>query len=133
LREYKQLAKRSTNQRRAIQQVFSETDRPLSTHEVLEAAQQYKPGMGIATVYRTLKLLLSSGWLTAVKLPGEPPRYELAGKPHHHHFYCNACGRVFEVHGCPELLDGIVPENFTLERHDLVLYGVCAECRAETG
>ena len=127
------MTKRNTNQRRAIRQAFGDTDRPLSTEEVLEAAQKYKPGLGIATVYRTLKLLLSSGWLTTVRLPGEPPRYELAGKPHHHHFYCTVCRRVFEVSGCPQLLEDLVPKGFTLEDHDLVLYGLCASCAEKSG
>lgn len=88
------MAKRNTNQRKAIRDVFTATDRPLSTQEVLDAAQTHKPGLGIATVYRTIKLLLNEGWLSTVRLPGESPRYEIAGKPHHHHFYCNACGRL---------------------------------------
>lgn len=122
------MVERDTSQRRAIRQVFRETDRPLSTSEVLEAAQKHKPKLGIATVYRTLKLLIDAGWLTTVRLPGEPPRYEMAGKPHHHHFHCKACGRVFEVSGSLQLLDTLVPPGFELESHDLVLYGRCKWC-----
>lgn len=119
---------RNTNQRKAIRDVFTEANRPLSTHEVLAAAQQHIRGLGIATVYRTIKLLLDSGWLTTVKLPGEPPRYEIAGKPHHHHFYCRHCARVFEVPGSDALLNAVVPAGFRLEGHDLVLRGRCADC-----
>ncbi len=119
---------RNTRQRRAIEAVFQAADRPLSTHEVLSAAQGQKPGLGIATVYRTLKMLLDSGALTVVTLPGEPPRYEMAGKPHHHHFYCRSCGRVFEVPGKPEVLEPLVPAGFRLEEHDLVMFGQCAGC-----
>jgi hypothetical protein len=80
------VVRRNTRQRRAIEEVFQSANRPLSTQEVLDLAQSQKPGIGIATVYRTLKMLIDTGWLTVVKLPGEPPRYEIAGKPHHHHF-----------------------------------------------
>ncbi len=125
--------KRTTNQRKAIRDVFSQTDRPLSTEEVHAAAQRHLPRIGIATVYRTLKLLLGEGWLTAVRLPGEPPRYELAGKPHHHHFHCRACGRVYEVPGNAELLDSILPAGFTLDSHDLMLCGRCAQCSGRPG
>ena len=119
---------RNTNQRSAIREVFKQADRPLSTVEVLKAAQRHKTGLGIATVYRTLKMLLDDGWLSTVKLPGEPPRYERAGKPHHHHFYCQACGRVYEVPGSERLLAELVPKGFVLENHDLVLSGRCTEC-----
>ncbi|MCK4343234.1 MAG: transcriptional repressor [Phycisphaerae bacterium] len=120
---------RDTSQRRAIRQVFRESDRPLSTQEVLEAAKKIKPNIGIATVYRTLKLLLGCDWLANVRLPGEPPRYEIADKPHHHHFHCIKCGRAFEVPGSDELIADIVPPGFTMESHDLVLHGRCAACR----
>jgi len=124
------VSKRNTSQRRAIREAFLSTDRPLSTQEVLERAQEYKTGLGIATVYRTLKMLIDEGWLETVKLPGMPPRYEIAGKPHHHHFYCNKCGKAFEVPGCPELLTRVVPAEFQLEDHDLVLYGTCSGCNS---
>lgn len=122
------MSTRSTTQRRAIRQVFIDSDRPLSTQEVLDLSQTHKSGIGIATVYRTLKMLINTGWLAIVKLPGQPPRYEVAGKPHHHHFYCNHCGRAFEVPGKTDLLRSMVPRGFTLEGHDVVLNGRCAEC-----
>jgi Fur family ferric uptake transcriptional regulator len=121
---------RDTAQRRAIRQVFREADRPLSTHEVLTAAERHKANLGIATVYRTLKMLLDSGWLTTVRLPGEPPRYEIADKPHHHHFHCRRCGRTYEIADTDAHLVGMVPAGFVLESHDLVLYGRCLACAA---
>jgi Fur family ferric uptake transcriptional regulator len=124
---------RNTHQRNAIREVFNRADRPLSTAEVLKAAQRHKSGLGIATVYRTLKMLLDEGWLNTIKLPGEPPRYERAGKPHHHHFYCQVCGRAYEVPGSEALLQNVVPKGFVLESHDLVLSGRCADCARTDG
>lgn len=123
--------RRNTSQRKAIRKVFSETDRPLSTQEVLDGAQRHKPGMGIATVYRTLKLLIDEGWLKTVVLPGMPPRYEMAGKEAHHHFYCTSCGRAFEVPCCQTLVDTIIPPGFHVKSHDLVVYGVCDACNGQ--
>ena len=42
--------------------------------------------LGIATVYRNIRSLTEEGELSEVKLPGENPRFELAGHQHHHHF-----------------------------------------------
>lgn len=123
------MATRNTSQRRAIREVFESSDRPLSTEEVLAAAQKHKPTLGIATVYRTLKMLIDEGWLKTVVLPGMPPRYERAGKSPHHHFYCSSCGRAFEVPCCGALLDTVVPDGFTVRSHDLVLYGACDQCK----
>ena len=72
----------------------------------------------------------AEGALTQVELPGEAPRYETAGRQHHHHFHCRACDRVFELEGCPEGLRGLIPTGFSLESHEVVLYGRCAACAA---
>ena len=125
------MMERNTNQRRAIRQIFEETDRLLSPFEVLEAAKRLSPGLGIATVYRTIKVLTEDGWLAPVPLPNEAPRYEVAGKPHHHHFSCRVCTKVYEVSGCPGDLKAIAPQGFQLEKHELVLYGVCGDCASK--
>lgn len=122
--------KRDTQQRRAIRQAIEESGRPLSPREVLDAARSHRPGLGIATVYRTLKALVEEGALAQVELPGEPPRYEAMGKQHHHHFHCRTCDRVYELEGCPEGLRGLTPAGFSLESHEVVLYGRCAACAA---
>lgn len=124
------MTKRDTQQRRAIRAAIDDANRPLSPREVLESARRGSPGLGIATVYRTLKTWVDEGGLTQVDLPGEPPRYEVTGKQHHHHFHCRSCDRVYELQGCPEGLRSLTPPGFSLESHEVVLYGRCAECSA---
>ena len=102
----------------------------MSPRELLEAAREHVGGLGIATVYRNLKSLQDEGSVTPVELPGEPPRYELAGKRHHHHFHCRSCDRVLEVEGCIPELGASAPEGFELENHEVVLYGLCDACAA---
>jgi Fur family transcriptional regulator, ferric uptake regulator len=120
---------RRTKQRAAIREALESSGRPMSPEEVLEAAQQHVIGLGIATVYRNLRTLVEEGWLVVVDLPGQPGRYELAGKEHHHHFYCRACGRVFELDGCVGRLGELVPPGFRMMGHDLLLYGICKSCQ----
>lgn len=119
---------RDTAQRRAIRSALERTSRPLSPREVLDVARRRVGSLGIATVYRTLNALVEDGWLVAVELPGEPPRYERSGKDHHHHFVCDECGRVYEVEGCPGGISAVVPDGFRLTRHEVVLYGACPSC-----
>ena len=52
---------RNTRQRSAIRDSIARADRPLLPQEVLEAARQDVPGLGIATVYRNLKALVEEG------------------------------------------------------------------------
>lgn len=121
---------RDTRQRRAIREVFSKADGPLGPQEVLDRAQQEVPGIGLATIYRTIKLMIDDQELHPVELPGEPPRYEPAERhlSHHHFFKCDTCGRVYEVQGCVNNPSALAPEGFTVSRHEIVLYGVCANC-----
>jgi Fur family ferric uptake transcriptional regulator len=63
-----------------------------------------------------------------VNLPGENPRFEVVGHRHHHHFQCRQCQRVFDVHACPGDLGRLAPQGFTVEDHDLTLYGRCSDC-----
>lgn len=86
--------------------------------------------MSLATVYRNLKQLLEAGEIQSVCLPGESPRYEGAGHAHHHHFQCQTCARVFDVHACPGNMAALAPQGFVVERHELTLYGQCSDCAA---
>ncbi|MFT4192157.1 MAG: transcriptional repressor [Comamonas sp.] len=126
---------RNTRQRNAIQTAIDEARRPLSPQEVLDAAQRDVPGMGIATVYRNLKSMLEAGAIELVVLPGDNPRYESrqAAQHHHHHFQCRACARVFDVPGCVAGYEQLAPAGFTVEGHELTLYGLCADCAATAG
>lgn len=119
---------RKTRQRSAIREAIAQAERPLLPQEVLDAAQQQVPGLGLATVYRNIKALVEEGELQAVNLPGENSRFEASGHRHHHHFQCLSCKRVFDVHACPGDLGRLAPPGFTVEDHDLTLYGHCKDC-----
>lgn len=92
-------------------------------------AQEKVEGLGIATVYRTIRTLMDESWLVPVELPGEASRYEVSGKEHHHHFHCRTCGKVFEIFGCLGGYTNLVPEGFHLDSHEVILYGLCRDCR----
>ena len=119
---------RSTRQRDAIRAALQSARRPLSAREILADTQAEVASIGIATVYRTLKLLVDAGEVEAVPLPGGIPHYELTKLGHHHHFQCTRCERVFDVPECGGNPKELLPRGFTMERHELVLYGRCAAC-----
>ncbi len=119
---------RNTRQKSAIRDVFEAMDRPLGPQEVLDHAAVQTKGIGIATVYRNIKALVEEGWLTPVDLPGEPSRYEISGKAHHHHFHCQNCGKVYDLPGCPIQVKPSLPPGFIATAHEVVLYGRCDVC-----
>ena len=119
---------RLTRQRAAIGRVIQVANHPLSPREVLEQAHKAAGAVGLATVYRNLKLLVAQGVVKVIELPGENPRYESAKSAHHHHFQCTSCRRIYDVAGCPGNLRRLAPRGFTVEAHDVTLYGRCSEC-----
>jgi Fur family ferric uptake transcriptional regulator len=120
--------RQNTQQRGEIREVFERNDRPLAGDEVLDLTQQKVTGLGMATVYRTTKALTDEGWLVPVEVPGVPPRYEVRGKAHHRHFHSLKCGKLFELEGCLECLEKLIPPSFRVVDHVVLLYGYCAIC-----
>jgi Fur family ferric uptake transcriptional regulator len=119
---------RLTRQRAAIKEAFIEAGRPLSPLEVCNLANVKVRGLGIATVYRTITEFTTNGTLSVVELPGMARCYEIANGPHHHHFRCILCNRLFAILGCPGNLDNLVPSGFTMVGHEILLTGTCADC-----
>ena len=124
------IGQRQTRQRDAILQVISEAPGPLSVAEIHEQATGKLETLGIATVYRTLKLLQENEQIQQVILPTGESRFESANHGHHEHFQCRSCTRVFDVHACslPKMRGATLPGGFVVEDHELTYYGTCPDC-----
>ena len=122
------MVKRQTRQREAVHRTLRRAGQPLSAAELLDEARRAVTGIGVATVYRHIRTMVDGGHVVVVRIPGEPVRYEWAGKGHHHYFVCDVCDRVFEVPGCASDFGRMTPHGFRLERHEVILYGCCAKC-----
>jgi len=121
---------RTTAQRKAIHAVLERSGRPLSPPEIFQEARTMAPGLGMATVYRTIKRLMDEKTIQQVELPGEAPRYERSGMGHHHHFRCNSCNKVYDLFGCHNEFQNCTPSGFALESHEIYLFGRCEACAA---
>jgi len=118
----------STRQRQVILGILRQASQPLTAQEIRERASRDSAGIGLATVYRALKAFMARGEIAQVEIPGSPPCYEPTDRGHHHHFICQHCRRVFDLPGCVRDLDGLAPQDFQVERHEIVLYGLCSVC-----
>ena len=123
------IGQRKTTQRDAILAVIQQAGGPLAVNEILDRAKNDVPSLGIATVYRNVKLLLETGGIRAVTLSDGQTRYEAAGLGHHHHFHCRVCNQVFDLDICPVSIGRqALPPGFKVEDHELTLHGVCPSC-----
>jgi Fur family ferric uptake transcriptional regulator len=121
---------RKTKQRSAIREAIEASSRPLTIAEILKLASRSVEGIGIATVYRAVADMVNEEEVTAVEVPSEPVRYEMAGKSHHHHFQCRSCQKLFDIEGCIDNIKKLVPPKFKLSDHAVTLFGLCAGCGA---
>lgn len=124
---------RRTDQREAILAVLRQTDGPLTVHEILTRALTQAPGLGIATVYRTVRLLEADHLIRSVLLSDGQSRYERADLADHLHFHCRVCDRVYDMPpdtagSLPRPADLPVPDGFRVDRQELNLYGICSGC-----
>jgi len=90
------------------------------------------PGVGRATVYRTVKLLVEAGLLCKTALEGGMPRYRLGPHGHHHHLVCVSCGAIRDFARCS--VDEMVQRaehavGYQVLSHRVELYGLCPRCR----
>lgn len=119
---------RMTPQRRAIADAFDSADRVHpSADDVLEHARGLVPETSRATVYNTLRELVSGGDLVELAFDGGATRYDPNVDDGHHHFVCERCGRVEDVR--PRGLDAVRLDNgHRVSRVDVVFRGTCRDC-----
>jgi Fur family ferric uptake transcriptional regulator len=123
----------ATQQRLAVATVVLDAPDHLSAEDVLRRVAKRGLGVGLATVYRTLDLLVSSG-LVAERDFGEGfRRYEaVAPGQAHEHCICSSCGRVMELtNDRLERVIALVAEEveFRPHHHHLEVFGLCRDCQ----
>jgi len=124
---------RSTSQRDAILDIFVEAGRHVSAEELYARVKKVHPGIGFATVYRTLKLFAEAGLAQERRFEDGYTRYEhTSPDAHHDHLICTKCGAIieFENERIEALQQDVARKNhFSVLSHKLELYGLCAGCK----
>jgi len=126
---------RATPQRMAVIDALV-AHRTYATAQDLHAAVRCaQPHLGLATVYRTLELLVDCGLAEPFPQPNNELRYAFCSAQHHHHLICKTCGLVDEVPGCA--LQGLQRDieqtsQFAIEEHALTFFGACRDCRGRS-
>ena len=116
---------------RVLEYLVNTADHP-GIQEIFNAIRREHKGIGLATVYRTMDLLVDTGMVKPLQLNGARLRYELnRPQDHHHHLICTACGRIVEFGSCSfhcivEDIEKIT--RFRVKGHYLEAYGLCPHC-----
>jgi Fur family ferric uptake transcriptional regulator len=129
-----------TAQRMAVLEDLIRAERPLNANEIFEKARsafhEYPLDAKInrVTVYRILSSFRESGIVREIETGHGTSYYEMAcvHNPVHPHFRCRRCGNIICL---PPLTlsqawDWLAqPTDFSVERIDVQLIGVCARCK----
>ena len=109
----------------------------LTVEEIYDLAKEESPEIGLATIYRTVQVLLELHVIEKVTFDDGFARYELNGEEtgsghRHHHAICTQCGKVYSLE--TDLLDTLEKQvfeslGFEVTDHEVKLYGLCSACR----
>ncbi len=128
--------------REGIMSILSVAKEHLSADDIHIKLRKDYPGIGLATVYRTLELLVKRNLVYKFDFGDGRARYEIIsdekGKNHHHHLVCKKCSRVIDYNDFidkeVELLQktekGLSQKyNFKITDHLIQFYGLCDKCK----
>lgn len=118
-----------------VTRTFLNMGRHPTLDELVEEIAPLRPDLDAVFVDETMQLLNRFGFAQKLAFEGEPLRYE-----HHHigchhdHLVCKCCGKILEfedpeIEALQERIAGRY--GFTLLRHRMELYGLCANCSRE--
>lgn len=89
-------------------------------------------GIGRATVFRAIDLLVSVGVVERIDLQNGEHAYVACIATHHHHVICSRCARATEIGDLG--LGAIAREvarrtGYRVDEHRLELFGLCPDCQ----
>lgn len=127
-----------TSQRLMVLNILSaHGDEHLTVEEIYDLAKEESPEIGLATIYRSVQVLLELHVIEKVTFDDGFARYELNGEEtgsghRHHHAICTQCGKVYSLE--TDLLDTLEKQvfeslGFEVTDHEVKLYGLCSACR----
>jgi Fur family ferric uptake transcriptional regulator len=125
-------SKRSTK-REHILGAFLQQEGHLSADDLVGLVHRQHPGIGRATVYRTLQWMVDAGIARKVDFGEGRSRFEPTYRhPRHFHLICSTCHRSSEFLSSD--VEGLIEEiaaarNFATTQTIVQIVGTCEECR----
>ncbi len=122
---------RYSHQRERIYRSVAESDQHPTANMVYDALKAEMPKLSLGTVYRNLNQLADAGRLKKIPLADGSCRFDKTTSPHSH-VVCEECGCVADVTlpSFQPLAESVKQQTeYSLRSYDVVLRGVCKECR----
>ncbi len=125
---------RITRQREEIlQKLIEQSGCHPTAEEIYESVKNSHPELGLATVYRTLRVLEDLDLVERLSVGKGPAKYEFSASniPPHLHLVCVSCTKVQEVQ-CPHIvrMEEFVGSSwkFEISERSVIFFGLCDKC-----
>lgn len=128
---FKEKKLKLTPQRIAVYNFLKSTKEHPSAETIYKALIEDYPTMSLATVYKTLKVLVEVGLVQELNVGEGNFRYD-GMTTAHPHIHCIACSKVDDLEGVTFDELNISVKNKTdydVLSNKVYFYGVCAECK----
>lgn len=120
-----------TKARIAILEILHNSSHSMSAEMIYEALKKAGIDRNLSTVYRGMEQFEEKNIIDKFLLNDGVFSYRIKGEDHKHLLECSVCHREIEV-PCPmKRIEEMVQTEtgFTLMEHNLVMKGVCKECK----
>lgn len=122
-----------SSQRVQILDIFLKTKRHPTINDLYNMVRKKNPKIGLATVYRTMRVICDAGLAGETDFGDGLRRFEHKYEHQHHdHLVCLKCGRIIEVIS-PEiekLQENLAKKHrFKTVRHRMEIFGICRTCK----
>lgn len=123
---------RITPQRELIINAVSSTTSHFTAEVIFDQVHQQAKAVNIATIYRTLDLLVEEGLISRSDFGQGQIVYATEDHGPHLHLVCRSCGQVIaaDVRYAQPLTASLQQAHqFTLDLNHITVFGACANCQ----
>ena len=120
-----------TKGRLELLSILKNSENSLSAEKIYQIYKKNNININLSTIYRTLEVFEKKEIIEKITLNDGIFSYTLKEKTHRHHLECDICHKEVEI-PCPmPQIQEIVQNStgFILTDHDLVMKGVCNDCK----
>ncbi|MDD3296769.1 MAG: Fur family transcriptional regulator [Candidatus Omnitrophica bacterium] len=120
---------RITPQRVMVYQVLAAGKKHLTVEEIYERIKPKAPAISLATIYTILEAFKEKNLISEIRIKFDKSCFE-ARVDFHHHFYCQSCGKIFDIDITPcAVLEKKEVNGHSIESLQGYFYGICRDCK----
>jgi Fur family ferric uptake transcriptional regulator len=126
---------RFTKTRRIVAESILKINKHFNAELLYEEIKKRDKSVSLATVYRTMPLLIKAGLSKQSFRCSSKDNYETTyNEEKHLHMICRICHKIIEVNSeiCMKKLQEMAADNdFTLKNVNITLNGICGDCETK--